>query len=395
MLHQMLSVSFLDYQIADPTGTQNALQWSSTQWLAVMFTVLLFVGIALAYRSHGSFGMACIIFQIAAIIGVQLSTKAVMSSGFKYPMCVSTIHFLCVSASAALWQLYQFKKGQKDRMVVMLEKGSEYTTSARWYVERFTIIAVMQTLNVVLNICSLQYIGAGFNALVGILSPVLTAVVACIYGAHIATMGWIGIALAVFGDTILSSEGSKNLMKDGSTLSMALLGIGLGIGAMLARSWKAVLMDAQMNHYSKDENCPGLTPFEVVAFQSPLIFVFGLALQLTCEGPAGFMQLGNLSNHGAIMLFISASCAVFLTYTGMVIIKMIGASAAQIAGKLNILITVALSCAFLGEKMSYLEVVGAVIVVSGAAVFEKSQQQTKEKAKLAKAVSKPTTYQSA
>merc|ERR1719387_1755734 len=95
-------------------------------------------------------------------------------------------------------------------------------------------------------------------------------------------------------------------------------------------------------------------------------------MTLCVEGTTGFRQLAELSPHASRMLVWSTASAVYLTVMGMVLVKMLGASAAQIAGKLNILVTVALSSAFLGEFISMFEVFGALTVLCGAAVFERS-----------------------
>jgi len=366
------------------------------EWVAVVFTAAIFLGIVIAYRKHGVTGIAAISSQVAAITAVQLSTKAVMVSGFRYPMSIASLHLFCVCMVLAIWEACQARFRKGSTLSLMLGKHGEHASSLTWYINRFGPIAVLQCMNVTLNTSSLLYIGAGLNALVGILAPVLTALVAVVLGAKISSVGWIGIALAIFGDGIISLEGFKNVVKEGSTISLAMLGIGLGVLAMIARSVRSVLMDCQMNKYSADEGCPKLSPVELATFLSPLVFVFSFSLALRFEGIDPYMQLRTMSTYALSMLALSAACAVFLTIMGLVVIKMLGASAAQIAGKLNVLITVALSSAFLGESLTGLEILGGAVVLCGAGLFERAQQTlTEEEDSIQPVAGRQTSYQSA
>merc|ERR1712014_321698 len=79
---------------------------------------------------------------------------------------------------------------------------------------------------------------------------------------------------------------------------------------------------------------------------------------------------------GKVCCALALSClsAICLSVSGAYVIKMLGAPAAQIAGKLNIFVTIALSSAFLGEKLNVLQILSAILVVVGAAIFEKGQR---------------------
>ncbi|CAL1169791.1 unnamed protein product [Cladocopium goreaui] len=60
----------------------------------------------------------------------------------------------------------------------------------------------------------------------------------------------------------------------------------------------------------------------------------------------------------------------------MCLIKMLGATAAQIAGKVNILMTVAVSSSFMGERLTLPFMAGAAMVLLGASVFECAKEST-------------------
>lgn len=354
------------------------------QWAAALFTLAIFLGICVAYRGHGVIGLQVISTQVAAIIITQLSTKALMNDGFNYPMTIASIHFLCIFIAMVAWRASHAIRGIKDRLTVMVEDSSDCLHSVIWYFRRLAPIAMLQCMNVSLNTWSLLYVDAGFNALIGILAPVVTALVAAVLGARISGMGWIGIAIAIAGDALVSIEGSKIAMNRGGAFTLVLFGIGLGISAMLARSVRSVLIDCQMNEYAKDTHCPKLSPIEVAALLSPLVLFASMLTTLAIEGFHGYKALLVLGPYALRMLALSTACALYLTIMGLVLIKMLGASAAQIAGKMNILVTAALSSAFLGEAISVLEIIGALAVLCGAAIFENSGSVHNQTAKLKK-----------
>jgi len=356
-------------------------------WLALSFSAFIFVGLAWAYRSHGVKGVAAISLQVLAIVFVQLSTKLVMQHGFAYPTCVALVHFLFV------WLVSSFLEPSVLEWKRYFAHKESFRTDVMWYTYRILPIAVLQTANVVMNTTSLKYIGAGFNSIIGILAPVLTALISAVFGARFASMAWLGIVIAIAGDAVISCEGIKDLMLEGQTPQLAFLGMSLGVGALFARSIRSVLMDCQMNQYRNDEACPQLSPTKLVALTSPAVFLFGLILTLVMEGLEPFYQMPFMSFEAAAMLAISAVCAVFLSIMGMYLIKMLGAAAAQIAGKVNILMTMAVSSSFMGERLTLPFVLGAAMVLLGASVFEGAKAELSNASIVAKhKAGKATTY---
>jgi drug/metabolite transporter (DMT)-like permease len=343
--------------------------------VAIVFTFSIILGICIVYRGHGVYGLAIILTQIAAIITTQLSNKALLDVGFKYPVTLNSFHFICVFITIACWRIYVIAAGERDRLSVMFEDRESCMNSGYVYVRRLAPIAFMQTLAVGCNTASLLYLDAGFNALIGILAPVVTAMVAVALGSSISGMGWFGITLAIVGDGLVAIEGTRLAMENGSAYGLVLLGIGLGVSAMLVKSIRTVLIDTQMNVYEGDADCPKLSPLELAALLSPLIMCLGILNALIVEGFSGYKELlapWNMSFHAGSLLFLSSVCAVYLTIMGFYLVKLLGASAAQIAIKLNILVTIALSSAFLGESLSILEIIGAITVLVGATIFEQS-----------------------
>ncbi|CAL1169784.1 unnamed protein product [Cladocopium goreaui] len=177
----------------------------------------------------------------------------------------------------------------------------ELVKDAAWYGRRILPIAVLQTANVVMNTTSLKYIGAGFNSIIGVLCPVLTALMSAALGQSFKSLAWFGIVIAIAGDAVISREGLRNLTLEGQSASLALLGMSLGIGALFARSIRSVLMDCQMNQYESDQDCPKLSPTKLLALTSPAVFFFGLVLTLVLEGLEPFFQIPYMNFEAATM----------------------------------------------------------------------------------------------
>jgi len=351
-------------------------------WLALTFSVLIIGGLAYAYRSHGIKGVVAISGQVLAITFVQLSTKLVQQNGFAYPSCIALIHFFFV------WVVTHILATREADWTLYFSDKEALSKNGTWYCKRILPIAVLQTANVIMNTTSLKYIGAGFNSIIGILCPVLTALISALLGRRFAVLAWLGIAIAIAGDAVISREGLRNLTVEGQSASLALLGMMLGIGALFARSIRSVLMDCQMNKYESDQDCPKLSPLNLVALTSPAVFCFGLVVTLVVEGLEPFFAMPYMGSQAAALLAVSAFCAVFLSIMGMFLIKMLGAPAAQIAGKMNILMTVAVSSSFMGERLTLPFVAGSAMVLLGASIFEQMKELAPEKTTSAKS----TTY---
>eukprot|EP00435_Cladocopium_sp_Y103_P008479 s1367_g2.t1 len=206
-------------------------------WLALTFSALIIGGLAYAYRGHGIKGVVAICAQVLAITFVQLSTKLVQQNGFAYPSFIALVHFSSVwlvthflALREADWTLYLSDKENRwpspgrpgfgrfsnlwvgkpfsmfgvfttyyrFRVKHAINQGigqpqEALCKDATWYAKRILPIAVLQTANVVMNTTSLKYIGAGFNSIIGILTPVMTALVSAALGRSFASMAWLGI----------------------------------------------------------------------------------------------------------------------------------------------------------------------------------------------------------
>merc|ERR1712151_1074791 len=142
-------------------------------------------------------------------------------------------------------------------------------------------------------------------------------------------MAWVGISIALFGDGIITVDGAS-----GDVGTAVLLGVCLALVAMFMRSAKTVLMDYIMNKYSgQAEKKIRLAPLELVAACAPLNVFTGLVVSLSTEGTRPMYAILDFDSYLFGILILNCASAIYVNLGGMVIIKMLGAPAAQIAGK--------------------------------------------------------------
>jgi len=331
--------------------------------------VLLFAGIALAYRSKGAKGLAVLMSYIVSVIMVQLVVKELLHH-FPYPMFICAAHMLATAFCSTC-------AGMGARSSSKLQATAfEWW---RWYAEHFIPLSVTTYLSIALNNCSLVYLGAGLSSLLGLATPVITAAVAALFGLEVAPIAWLGIAVAVAGDMGIAREGLKlSIGVEGKPTAEVTWGLLLSLMSLIARGVKTVFADRLLNPYDGDER-QRLQPMELLFLLSPPLAVLGLLGTFLSDGAAPWLELPGLSTWSWGLLILSTVAATYLNTAAVYIIKMLGAPASQIASKLNILVTAVLSCALFGERLTFAYAVGTVFILAGAGIFEKAQHMLKAK----------------
>eukprot|EP00930_Biecheleria_cincta_P002611 TRINITY_DN103616_c0_g1_i1.p1 TRINITY_DN103616_c0_g1~~TRINITY_DN103616_c0_g1_i1.p1 ORF type:complete len:379 (-),score=67.30 TRINITY_DN103616_c0_g1_i1:117-1253(-) len=344
---------------------EKAAEVELPQRYAAPSAVLLFAGIALAYRSRGAMGLAVLLSYIIAVILVQLVVKELLHH-FPYPMFICAAHMLATTFCSAC-------AGMGAHSSKLQASTFEWW---RWYAEHFIPLSVTTYLSIAFNNCSLVYLGAGLSSLLGLATPVITAAVAALFGLHVAPAAWLGIAVAVAGDTGIAMEGLKLSIGVGKPNTEVMWGLLLSLLSLIMRGVKTVFADRLLNPYDGDER-QRLQPMEVLFLLSPPLAVLGLLGTLLTDGAAPWLELPGLSTWSWAMLIVSIVAATYLNTAAVYIIKMLGAPASQIASKLNILVTAVLSCALFGERLTFAYAVGTVFILAGAGIFEKAQHMLK------------------
>lgn len=327
----------------------------------------VFVGIAWAFKGHGLSGVSALLGYIATLILVQLTMKSVLKF-FPYPMFMSCAHFTFSFMAVLIY--FGVTGKERPRSDIQCAK---FRTWCLWSL----LPPVLSGYgSIVLNNSSLLYIGPGLNGLISLATPVVTSLIAAACGLNISTFAWIGIALVLGGDALITVDSLKVSMADGSNVQLFLRGILLCVLALICRGAKTVLLDKLMNKYGseEEEEEKKLTPLQLWYFQGPLLVSLGIAGTLLREGIAPLQELPAAFAMWYVLI-PNIGSAVALNILAMYVIKMLGAPAAQIAGKFHVLVVVALSFALFGERVTIMQGVATLFILGGAFVFEKAQEK--------------------
>merc|ERR1719359_1205062 len=110
--------------------------------------------------------------------------------------------------------------------------------------------------------------------MIGLATPVVTALLAALFGMKIAGLAWMGVFLTIAGDAIITSDGFSITAAGGQSVSLFMTGVMLSVGAMGTRGAKTVLQDKLMNNYgSEDEK--KLSPLQSWFLQGPVLISLG------------------------------------------------------------------------------------------------------------------------
>eukprot|EP00746_Dinoflagellata_sp_MGD_P152163 gnl/MRDRNA2_/MRDRNA2_83473_c0_seq2.p1 gnl/MRDRNA2_/MRDRNA2_83473_c0~~gnl/MRDRNA2_/MRDRNA2_83473_c0_seq2.p1 ORF type:complete len:256 (+),score=67.64 gnl/MRDRNA2_/MRDRNA2_83473_c0_seq2:91-768(+) len=200
--------------------------------------------------------------------------------------------------------------------------------------------------------------------------------VAAVFGLKIALLAWMGVFLTVGGDAIITLDGFNVTVAEGSSITLFVYGVLLSVFAMCTRGAKTVLQDKLMNNYGSEEGQQKLSPLQSWFLQGPVLIVLGLIGTIVKEGMAPWQALpAAVANPMQLLSMMGNVCfAACLNISAVYTIKMLGAPAAQIAGKLNVLVVASLSCALLGETLTLKQGASTILIIGGATLFEKAQK---------------------
>merc|ERR1719321_1522937 len=115
---------------------------------------------------------------------------------FPYAMFMSSLHF--IATLVAVMICYQVKGEERPQM------NFHCSQFRSWYFQTMVPIVLCVYLSVVLNNAGLIYIGAGLNGMIGLGTPVITAILAAFCGMKLVTFAWVGILVAVGGDALVA-----------------------------------------------------------------------------------------------------------------------------------------------------------------------------------------------
>jgi len=162
-----------------------------------------------------------------------------------------------------------------------------------------------------------------------------------------------------------------------------LLGLFLAFGGMVLRAMKTVIIERAVRPSRSSRpwqaQYPVLTPTQTLVLQTPMVVAVSFLCALA--DPAGLKEpiivLTGLLERPmlALGLIVNFAAAMVLQVLGLVIIRMLGATSMQLAGKFNIFIVMALSAAYTGEHIPMDEWAGALVILFAANMFTKAMKK--------------------
>jgi drug/metabolite transporter (DMT)-like permease len=343
--------------------------------IALVIVGALFSAVCFILRPHGPIATLCTVGLICSLVSTQLLMKELASPpfSFDYPGWVTVLHF------ATVWLVcvvYWLVKGESHKAL-----PSSMGSLSR-YTNFILPIALSLPLSVVFNNTALIYLGAGLNSIVATLSPVTTAALANIMGRKVAKFAWVGVCMACLGAGVIA----WGKLSHGQASGAVACGLLFSLASVLLRSIKVVLQDNLMNPsaYARkgSEKQPlkqamPVDPMHVWALQGLPCVVISVIYAAFTEN---FFAFATALEAGTSLLVL-ATCvsACVLNLLGMFVIKQIGGASMQILGKLNTIMVVAFSVAFLRERLQPKVILGTCLICVGVGIFEYAEHKERER----------------
>lgn len=208
-----------------------------------------------------------------------------------------------------------------------------------------------------LDFLGLRYITAALERLILFVYPTLVVVLSALFlGKPLSRrlalpmlMSYIGIVLAVSHDFTLQQSGSH-----------VALGCLLVFGSTL--SYTVYLM-------LSGEEVVRLGAMRVTAFATGIACVLSVAQFLMVRPLGSLAQPWQVHALGLAMAVLSTVLPVWMVAEAM---RRIGAGRTSLVGSLGPVLTMLFGCAFLGESLGTLQIVGATFVIGGVVLISRS-----------------------
>jgi len=336
--------------------------------VAVLVALAVFACILAILRTRGPRVCLAACGYVVSLVAIALTMRELSRPPlrYKFPGFVTFVHYTFTwIACAAYWAIMR-----EPWRCLPSSVGS-----MRRYLQRMIPIALALPVSIALNNRALIFIGAGLCSIVGTLSPVCTAVLSRACGRRLSAQSWLGVAVAFGGALLIGAfevRSALALHHVDQKLSM-LWGLLFALLALGLRSTRVVLQDtltspsAYAGGLAADKELP-LTALHLLAAQSPPVVLVSLVFAFATESlPRACSQL---TKPVVGMVVLTAVIATTLNILGASLLKDMGSTALQIIGKLNSIVTVAISMAFFGERLPGTVLAGTAIVLLGVAVFE-------------------------
>mmetsp|Transcript_30474 Transcript_30474/g.94658 ORF Transcript_30474/g.94658 Transcript_30474/m.94658 type:complete len:406 (-) Transcript_30474:160-1377(-) len=371
---------------------------------AVIITFVVFgsIGALLTPRGFRTAMTTCL--YVASLVAIALTMRELSRPPllYRFPAFVTLLHYLCTWAFClCYWLLNRQPEKCNPRSIGPMRR----------IVVSIVPIALALPISISLNNKALVFIGAGLVAIVGTLSPVCTAILSRLFGRRLSVISWLGVAVAFGGAFWLGLTELQIILHRESSINAhaKIKGMILALGAVASRSVRVVLQDCLLSPVSygggkpaewktssavasledtvgthrkdtgesgqlPDEDKP-LTGLHLLAVQSPAVICVATVFAFATERVS--LAVRSITVPVAEMLVATCVVAVLLNVLSACVLKDLGSTSMQIIGKLNTIVTTAVSMAFFNESLPVVVLLGCGVVLVGVAIFELGETQPK------------------
>jgi len=372
----------------------------------ITFVVFGSIGALLTPRGFRTAMTTCL--YVASLVAIALTMRELSRPPllYRFPAFVTLLHYLCTWAFClCYWLLNRQPEKCNPRSIGPMRR----------IVVSIVPIALALPISISLNNKALVFIGAGLVAIVGTLSPVCTAVLSRIFGRRLSVISWLGVAVAFGGAFWLGLTELQIILHRETSIDAhaKIKGMLLALGAVAFRSVRVVFQDCLLSpmaygggkpaegksgsalsspedsvgslskgtaELGPDEDKP-LSGLHLLAVQSPAVICVAAVFAFATERVS--LAVSSITAPVAEMLVVTCIVAVLLNVLSACVLKDLGSTSMQIIGKLNTIVTTAVSMAFFHESLPVAVLLGCGVVLVGVAIFELGEMPPKAPPKAA------------
>uniref|UniRef100_A0A7N0TKL5 Sugar phosphate transporter domain-containing protein n=1 Tax=Kalanchoe fedtschenkoi TaxID=63787 RepID=A0A7N0TKL5_KALFE len=261
---------------------------------------------------------------------------------FKYPLTVSSIHFICSAIGA-----YLVIKVLKLKPLIVVEPED------RW--RRIFPMSFVFCINIVLGNVSLRYIPVSFMQTIKSFTPATTVVLQwLVWNKHFDWRIWASL-IPIVGGILLTSV---------TELSFNMLGFCAALFGCLATSTKTILAESLLHGYKFDSIN---TVYYMAPFATMILAIPGLLL----EGSGVWQWLHTYPDliPALVIIFSSGVLAFCLNFSIFYVIHSTTAVTFNVAGNLKVAVAVLVSWMIFKNPISMMNAVGCGITLVGCTFY--------------------------
>ncbi|KAH7429169.1 hypothetical protein KP509_09G033800 [Ceratopteris richardii] len=275
---------------------------------------------------------------------------------FKFPLTVSTVHFICSSIGAYI-----------AIKVLKLKQLIEVNPADRW--SRIFPMSCIFCLNIVLGNVSLRYIPVSFMQTIKSLTPATTVILQwLVLGKKFDRRVWISL-VPVVGGIMLASI---------TETSFDVFGFLAAFFGCVVTSTKTILAESLLHTYNFDS----INTVYYMAPYATMILAFP-ALLLEGSGIMGWMVTHNSPAEAWSIIFLSGICAFCLNFSIFYVIKTTTAVTFNVAGNMKVAVAIIVSWLIFRNPISALNALGCTVTLLGCTFYGYVRHKLSEEAKAA------------